>query len=160
MLLALPFLLATSCEANCPECDVCKEPECEECPVCPDTPGPDAINGMLKDLGEGFSAESRLFVTQYFGKNSEGEDSYSWYTICRDVDVSGDALLSYKYYSDYLSEEEVTSGEFEYAHSEDDLVSISIFTKNPTSGTLASSYLGIDNVIHYEDVIEVLVMKL
>lgn len=95
MLLALSFLLATSCGAECSNCP--ETPECEECQICPETPAPDAINEMLKDLGEGFSVESKIFVTQYFGKNSSGEDSYSWYTVCKDVDVSGDSILSTVY---------------------------------------------------------------
>lgn len=152
MLLALPFLLASSCGAECPTCP--EAPECEECQICPETPAPDAINEMLKDLGDGFSVESKIFVTQYFGKNSSGEDSYSWYTVCKDVDVSGDSILSTAYDSDYLSTEEVESGEFEYLHGEEDLGSITIFGKNPDNSALSSVYLGLDNVIHYEDVID------
>lgn len=140
ILLVLPFLMATSCGT--------------ECETCPETPKPDAINEMLKALSEGFSAESKLFVTQDFGLNSDGEESFTWYTVCRDIDVSGDTLLSSLYESDYLTEEEVNSGNYTYLHEEENLEEICIFAKNPDSGSLATSYLGIDNIIHYEDVID------
>lgn len=116
LLLVLPFLLATSWgeekeypePQECPDPVVCPEPE--ECPECPTLPEPDPINDMLKELASGFKAESKLFVTQDFGLNSAGEHSYSWYTVCKDVDVSGDYIYSKQYSSEYLDSVEVEAG--------------------------------------------------
>lgn len=148
LLLALPFLLATSCSEG-KEC-----PEPQECPECPTLPEPDPINDMLKELANGFKAESKLFVTQDFGLNSAGEHSYSWYTVCKDVDVSGDYIYSKQYSSEYFDSEEVEAGDISYVHDDDSLEETCIFTKNNEDNkSLSTISLGIDNKIHYSDVI-------
>lgn len=108
------------------------------------------LQSMLDEMKTGFAANNRLISVQDYGINSSGVRDFVYSTWCKDTQTSNLHTFAKKYKQNSISDEDFENGNITFKHDEADLQQSYIFTRAPETDHLATTYLGIDNEMHYE----------